>query len=86
MPRHNYIAGQRVRFGGFYPDYQLRLLRRGRARYDPARPVHEVVMLDGAAGHLRNVLVHYNYDDWPQFHAKQRRYARSNRRSYGTAT
>ena len=30
VPRHNYIAGQRVRHGGFYPDYQLRLLRRDR--------------------------------------------------------
>jgi (heptosyl)LPS beta-1,4-glucosyltransferase len=76
VPRHNYIAGQRVRFGGFYPDYQLRLLRRGHARYDPARPVHEVVMLDGPAGHLENVMIHYNYDTWAQFHAKQRRYAR----------
>ncbi len=76
VPRHNYIAGRRVRFGGFYPDYQLRLLRRGHARYDPARPVHEVVLLDGPAGHLQNVMIHYNYDTWTQFHAKQRRYAR----------
>ncbi len=76
VPRHNYIAGRRVRHGGFYPDYQLRLLRRGHARYDPARPVHEVVLLDGPAGHLENVMIHYNYDTWAQFHAKQRRYAR----------
>jgi len=76
VPRHNYIAGEQVTHGGFYPDYQLRLLRRDRARYDPARPVHEVVLLDGAAGQLRNVLIHYNYDNWAQFHAKQRRYAR----------
>jgi (heptosyl)LPS beta-1,4-glucosyltransferase len=75
-PRHNYIAGQRVAHGGFYPDYQLRLMRCDRARYDPARPVHEVVLLDGPAGQLRNVLIHYNYDAWAQFHAKQRRYAR----------
>ena len=75
-PRHNFIAGQRVRYGGFYPDYQLRLLKRGYARYDPARPVHEVVLLDGPAGHLQNVMIHYNYDNWAQFHAKQRRYAR----------
>ena len=54
VPRHNYIAGQRVRHGGFYPDYQLRLLRRDRARYDPARPVHEVVLLDGPSGHLQH--------------------------------
>ena len=76
VPRHNFIAGQRVRHGGFYPDYQLRLLRRGRAHYDPERPVHEVVLLDGPAGHLRHEMIHYNYDDWAQFRVKQRRYAR----------
>jgi glycosyltransferase involved in cell wall biosynthesis len=75
VPRHNYIAGQRVSHGGFYPDYQLRLFRRACARYDPARPVHEVVVLDGPSGQLQNVMIHYNYDDWPQFHAKQSRYA-----------
>ncbi len=76
VPRHNFIVGQPVRHGGFYPDYQLRLLRRDRARYDPTRPVHEVVLLDGPAGYLQHEMIHYNYDDWGQFHAKQRRYAR----------
>jgi (heptosyl)LPS beta-1,4-glucosyltransferase len=75
IPRLNYIAGKLVRNGGFYPDYQLRLLRRDRARYDPGRPVHEVVLLDGPSGRLQHEMVHYNYDDWAQFHAKQRRYA-----------
>jgi hypothetical protein len=74
-PRHNFIAGRQVRHGGFYPDYQLRLMRRDHARYDPGRPVHEVVLLDGDAGYLREPMIHYNYDDWGQFHAKQRRYA-----------
>lgn len=76
VPRHNFIVGHPVRHGGFYPDYQLRLLRRGRARYDPDRPVHEVVLLDGPAGYLQNPMIHYNYATWAQFHAKQRRYAR----------
>jgi (heptosyl)LPS beta-1,4-glucosyltransferase len=76
VPRQNFIAGHKVRYGGFYPDYQLRLMRRDRARYDPARPVHEVVLLDGPSGKLKNVMIHYNYDDWAQFHVKQRRYAR----------
>ncbi len=76
VPRHNFIAGHEVRHGGFYPDYQLRLLRRDRARYDPERPVHEVVLLDGPSGYLQNPMIHYNYATWPQFHAKQRRYAR----------
>jgi glycosyltransferase involved in cell wall biosynthesis len=76
VPRHNYIAGKLVRHGGFYPDYQLRLLRRDRARYDPQRPVHEVVMLEGPSGRLQHEMIHYNYENWSQFHAKQRRYAR----------
>lgn len=75
VPRHNFIAGQQVRHGGFYPDYQLRLMRRDVARYDPARPVHEVVLLDGESAYLKEPMIHYNYDDWAQFHAKQRRYA-----------
>ncbi len=74
VPRYNFIVGQQVRYGGFYPDYQLRLLQVGKARYDLSRPVHEVVELDGAQGLLQNHLLHYNYDTWAQFHAKQRRY------------
>lgn len=75
VPRYNIIVGQRVRHAGFYPDYQMRLLRVGHARYDQDRPVHEVVLLDGPAGRLTNHLIHYNYVSWAQFHGKQRRYA-----------
>ena len=35
IPRVNLICGRWVRHGGWYPDYQLRLLRRERTRYDP---------------------------------------------------
>lgn len=74
IPRHNYMIGHCMRGGGWYPDYQLRLLRRGRARYDPTRPVHEVVMLQGQAGYLENPLIHYNYDTVAQFREKMGRY------------
>ena len=76
IPRRNFIVGREMRAGGFAPDYQLRLLRRRRARYDPRREVHEVVILDGEEGKLNQPLLHYNYADWPQFHRKQRLYAR----------
>ncbi len=72
VPRHNYIFGKLTLHAGYYPDYQMRLLRRGRARYE--RPVHEVVVLDGPEGYLRCPLVHYNYETVEQFHVKQRRY------------
>ncbi len=72
VPRHNYIFGKLTLHAGYYPDHQMRLLRRGRARFE--RPVHEVVVLDGLEGHLENVLIHYNYETPDQFHAKQHRY------------
>jgi len=74
VPRHNYIVGRCIMHAGWYPDYQLRLLRREKARYHPAREVHEVVILDGKEGYLKNTLIHYNYDTWREFLEKQRRY------------
>ena len=53
----------------------MRLLLKDRARYDPRRPVHEVVILEGTEGYLENILIHYNYDSVAQFRVKTRRYA-----------
>lgn len=74
VPRRNYIFGKWIRHAGWYPDYQLRLLRRDKARYDPTRKVHEFATLDGEAGHLRNTLTHYNYRTIRQFLEKQEVY------------
>jgi len=72
VPRHNYIFGKLTLNAGYYPDYQMRLLRRGHARYE--RPVHEIVVLSGLEGYLKHPLIHYNYDTLDQFRAKQLRY------------
>jgi glycosyltransferase involved in cell wall biosynthesis len=72
VPRHNYIFGRLTLGAGWYPDYQLRLFRHGKVRYE--RPVHEVAVVDGEIGYLENVLLHYNYRDEAHFHDKQRRY------------
>ena len=74
VPRHNYILGRVIRHAGWYPDYQLRLLRQGHARYDPQREVHEIVILAGEEGYLANPLIHYNYDTLAQFVERQNRY------------
>jgi glycosyltransferase involved in cell wall biosynthesis len=73
VPRHNYLFGKLTLGAGWYPDYQMRLLRHGTARYE--RPVHEIVVLEGGAGYLVNPLLHYNYENVAQFHAKQTRYS-----------
>ena len=75
MPRHNYIFGKLTLGAGWYPDYQMRLLKVGAARYDQERQVHEIVQLDGAEGTLSGYLVHHNYRDIAQFKYKQCKYA-----------
>jgi glycosyltransferase involved in cell wall biosynthesis len=74
LPRKNFMFGRWIQGGGWSPDYQLRLLRPGLARYDPTQEVHEVATLDGPAGYLENRLIHYNYDSVAEFRAKQSRY------------
>lgn len=75
IPRRNFIVGHEMRHGGYYPDSQLRLLRRRTAQYDTARKVHELVDVGGAEGYLTQPFIHYNYASWSQFHDKQRFYA-----------
>jgi glycosyltransferase involved in cell wall biosynthesis len=60
LARQNFFCGQWIRHGGWYPDYNLRLLKRGRGRYE-SRLVHEHVLLDGPAGYLKNPLIHHDY-------------------------
>ncbi len=69
------MFGRELRGGGWYPDYQLRLLRRARARYVPEREVHEIVELDGEIGTLNSTLLHLNYDSFDEFHRKQTSYS-----------
>jgi (heptosyl)LPS beta-1,4-glucosyltransferase len=76
IPRKNIIFGRWIRHTGWYPDYQLRLMRRDRACYDMDREVHELVLLEGPAAHLKHVLVHFNYDTLSQFRYKQQMYVR----------
>ncbi len=72
VPRHNYIFGKLTLGAGWFPDYQLRLFKHGRVRYE--RPVHEIAVVDGGIGHLQNPLIHYNYDTHAQFHTTQKKY------------
>jgi glycosyltransferase involved in cell wall biosynthesis len=75
IPRHNRFFGQTLRGGGWYPDPQLRLLRRDAARYDEARLVHEFAQLQGEAGTLRGHLAHHNIDGLGELWRKQTAYA-----------
>ncbi len=75
MPRHNVFFGRRLRGGGWYPDYQLRLLRRGVAHYDEQVLVHEVARLAGEVATLDAHMLHINIEQVGEFWHKQCRYA-----------
>ncbi|MDQ5823361.1 MAG: glycosyltransferase family 2 protein [Chloroflexota bacterium] len=75
VPRRNFLFGKEVRYTGWSPDYQVRLLRTDRCSYDETQAVHEVPLVDGGIGTLKNPLIHFNYATWRQFVAKQRSYA-----------
>jgi glycosyltransferase involved in cell wall biosynthesis len=74
VPRLNVMFGRLIRGGGWYPDEQLRLLRRDLARYDESELVHERASVAGPSGRLTQPLLHLNYQSFRQFIAKQRRY------------
>ncbi len=58
VPRRNIWIGQWVRHGGWYPDYALRLFRKGRGRCQYR--AHEVIAVDGPTGVLKTPLHHDN--------------------------
>ncbi len=75
IPRHNIFFGRVLRGGGWYPDHQLRLLRRSRARFDEGQLVHERARLDGPEGTLKAHLLHLNIERLDEFWQKQTAYA-----------
>lgn len=75
MPRHNHIVDRIPQWGGFSPDRQLRLLRPDCSSYEHSPLVHEHPTLEGNVYEFQNPIVHFNYQNWQQFHLKQRRYS-----------
>jgi glycosyltransferase involved in cell wall biosynthesis len=60
MARKNFFLGRWIKRGGFWPDWKLRLFRRGAGRFED-RAVHEDVQLQGLAAKLHGALLHHSY-------------------------
>ncbi|MCS6965552.1 MAG: glycosyltransferase family 2 protein [Candidatus Kapabacteria bacterium] len=60
IPRRNWYFGYPLFHGRQYPDYQLRLFRRGCALF-PEQHIHEYLAVQGPVGHLRNPIEHFPY-------------------------
>ncbi|MDP7030111.1 MAG: glycosyltransferase family 2 protein [Phycisphaerales bacterium] len=74
VPRLTTFLGREIRHSGWWPDYVLRLFRRGAARFSNDL-VHERVVFEGSVGTLRNHLQHSGEDDAASLREKSIRYA-----------
>jgi ubiquinone/menaquinone biosynthesis C-methylase UbiE/uncharacterized protein YbaR (Trm112 family) len=74
IPRRNVFEGRVLRHAWWYPDYQLRLFRSDRGRFED-RLVHEHVIVDGSIGFLAHPLMHENLKGLNAFLARHIRYA-----------
>lgn len=61
MPRISYHLGRWIRYGGWYPDYQLRVFNRKSASWQSLK-LHERVEANNV-GRLRSDLYHYVFKD-----------------------
>lgn len=79
IPRKNYIFGRWIKYAGWYPDYQLRLFRRGKGKYEE-KHVHEQIKIAGEEEKLTNHIIHHNYNSIAQFLEKTIVYAKNEAR------
>ncbi len=59
FPRCSFYMGRWIRHGDWYPDRGVRLVQRGKARWEGINP-HDHLVVDGPIGRLRNDLLHYS--------------------------
>jgi glycosyltransferase involved in cell wall biosynthesis len=78
------FMGRWIRHCGYYPSWNLRLIRHRKGRYENLHPgdtrsgdneVHEHVILKGNAGWLRHEMVHFAYPDIYTWLEKHNRYS-----------
>jgi glycosyltransferase involved in cell wall biosynthesis len=74
IARKNFFGKKWIKYGGWYPDYNLRLFKKEKGRFNE-RGVHEKVELKGKAGYLENHLEHYTYRDTGDFFERMNRYS-----------
>ena len=76
VPRKNYFLNRFLTKGGQYPDYTIRLYKRGKMKF-PCTNVHENVELidkNGKVGHLKSDLLHYADPDFSRYLIRWNRY------------
>jgi len=79
IPRRNFLLGHEMKYGGWWPDYVLRLIKRKALKMWKGE-LHEQPEIDGKAGKLKNPLIHNTHrslttmiaktNEWSEIEAK----------------
>lgn len=85
LNRKVFFLGRWIRYGGKYPDWNLRLFRHQQGRYENLHTedipntgdneVHEHVILTGKAGYLKNDMLHIDFRDIYHWLERHNRYS-----------
>lgn len=85
LNRRLFFMGRWIRHCGYYPSWNLRLVRRGRGRYERLtdgesrdsgdNEVHEHLVTDGPVGYLQHDMLHFAYPTISSFVEKHNRYS-----------
>jgi putative colanic acid biosynthesis acetyltransferase WcaF len=68
------FMGRPIRHCGYFPSWNIRLFKRGTARYEQ-RQVHEHMLVEGPRGHLRALMLHEDRRGLEHYIAKHNRYS-----------
>ncbi len=74
IPRKTFFLNKQIRYGGWYPDRNLRLFRKGTGRFEE-RAVHEAIKVHGRIGNTRHAILHYAYPDLASYLASINKYS-----------
>lgn len=73
VPRKNFFCGKWLKYGGWYPDWQIRLFKKTNGKFCGINP-HDRVVINGKTGKLKNPILHYTYNSISQYIEKQNIY------------
>ncbi len=62
VARKSFHLGRWIMHGGWYPDRNIRLFNRKSGHWTGTNP-HDVIAIEGKAGHLKSALEHYVFSD-----------------------
>ncbi len=92
LNRRVYFLGKWIRHGGKYPDWNLRLFKHKKGRYENLsteeirntgdNEVHEHVILDGSVAYLKNDMEHIDFRDIYHWLERHNRYSNWEARVY----